>query len=282
MLIKYPGARCTSSATVVQWDLTTYTNAFRRYRQPIAKETLAIPPRRTRRMTLEDFTRRMSQEFPSVPELTAAQPGGRETFVRIPEGWFQMGSEDGPEDAGPVHRVWVDAFEMAIHPVTCAQYAGFLGATGHERPRDWSLFAVAGDLPVVGVSWLDCEAYCRWRNETDAREASTAGQQKPLRLPTEAEWSAPRAAAWTAGGIPGETRLPAGFPRKDAVRWRVRGRSRSASRTDSGWSASARTSMSGAPTGTRRTSMPRLPTATHRGPNAASAGRRAGDPGAMP
>src|SRR4029453_16406560 len=77
---------------------------------------------------------------------------------------------------------------MAIYPVTCGQYAGFLRATGHERPRDWSLFAVADDLPVVGVSWLDCEMYCRWRNGTDASGASTVEQRKPLRLPTEAEW----------------------------------------------------------------------------------------------
>ncbi len=130
----------------------------------------------------------MSQESPLAPELTSAEPTVHETFVRIPEGWFQMGSEDGPEDTRPVHRVWVDTFEMAIHPVTCGLYGGFLRATGHERPRDWSLFAVADDLPVVGVSWLDCEAYCRWRNETDASVASAVGQPKPLRLPTEAEW----------------------------------------------------------------------------------------------
>jgi len=36
-------ARCTSSAAVVQWGLTTYTNAFRRYRQPVGKETMANP-----------------------------------------------------------------------------------------------------------------------------------------------------------------------------------------------------------------------------------------------
>ena len=54
-------------------------------------------------------------------------------FVRIPEGWFFMGSESGPDDERPAHRVWVDAFEMAIHPVTCADYGAFLDDTGHER-----------------------------------------------------------------------------------------------------------------------------------------------------
>src|SRR5688572_22123107 len=149
-------------------------------------------------MTSHDSTRRMSRESSSSDEPTAGDHIDCEIFVRIPEGWFQMGSEDGPEDTRPVHPVWVDAFEMAIHPVTCGQYARFLRATGHERPRDWSLFAVAGDLPVVGVSWLDCEAYCRWRNETDASVTSTVDQRPPLRLPTEAEWE--RAAR---GGIEG-------------------------------------------------------------------------------
>ncbi len=121
----------------------------------------------------------MSQNSQLVPEHREPNLGG--AFVRIPEGWFQMGSEDGPEDERPVHRVWVDGFEMAVHPVTCGQFGEFLRATGHEHPRDWSLFATADDLPVVGVSWLDCQVYCRWRNEK-----STA--RNPLRLPTEAEW----------------------------------------------------------------------------------------------
>lgn len=130
----------------------------------------------------------MSQEFPPTHDPTASGAAASETFVRIAEGWFEMGSDDGPDDARPVHRVWVDAFEMAIHPVTCGQYARFLHATGHERPRDWRLFALADDLPVVGVSWLDCEAYCRWRSEVDAGVGSAEGQRKALRLPTEAEW----------------------------------------------------------------------------------------------
>ena len=36
-----------------------------------------------------------------------------ESFVLIPEGWFQMGSADGADDEQPVHRVWIDAFELA-------------------------------------------------------------------------------------------------------------------------------------------------------------------------
>ena len=87
----------------------------------------------------------------------------RGAFVPIPEGWFLMGSDEGQDDEKPVHRVWVDAFELAVYPVTEAQYASFLDGTGHEAPREWSPSAYVPDLPVIGVSWVDAQAYCAWR-----------------------------------------------------------------------------------------------------------------------
>jgi formylglycine-generating enzyme required for sulfatase activity len=100
-------------------------------------------------------------------------------FVAIPGGDFLMGSDRGQDDERPVHRVRVDGFEMAIYPVTRAEYARFLTDRRHEPPRDWRDPAFAGDdLPVVGVSWHDSVAYCAWR----------ASQGSAERLPTEAEW----------------------------------------------------------------------------------------------
>jgi sulfatase modifying factor 1 len=101
------------------------------------------------------------------------------TFARIPAGWFIMGSEDGQEDERPPHRVWIDAFHLAVYPVTRGEYRAFLTATGHDPPREWSAPALAGDdRPVVGVSWHDAAAYCAWRTACGER----------VRLPTEAEW----------------------------------------------------------------------------------------------
>jgi formylglycine-generating enzyme required for sulfatase activity len=100
-----------------------------------------------------------------------------EMFVPIPEGWSLMGSDEGQEDERPVHRVWVDAFELAAYPVTRAEYARFLEAMAHESPREWRSMPDVPAHPVVGVSWNDAQAYCAWRT----------GLGVPVRLPTEAE-----------------------------------------------------------------------------------------------
>src|SRR5580692_197209 len=56
-------------------------------------------------------------------------------MAAIPEGWFLMGSETGQDNERPVHRVWVDAFEMAECQVTNAEYGQFSVATKHRAPR---------------------------------------------------------------------------------------------------------------------------------------------------
>jgi formylglycine-generating enzyme required for sulfatase activity len=124
-------------------------------------------------------------------------------FATIPAGEFLMGSDDGQDDERPAHRVYVDAFEASVYPVTRAQYARFLAATGHDHPRDWNAPAFAGDdLPVVGVSWHDGSAYCAWR----------AAEGSPERLPTEAEWE--RAARGTIEGaaFPWGQAIPSWIP----------------------------------------------------------------------
>jgi formylglycine-generating enzyme required for sulfatase activity len=100
--------------------------------------------------------------------------------VAIPPGEFLMGSEAGRDEERPVHRVAVDAFEMAVRTVRNCDYAVYIAAAGAPEPPFFRDPAFRDpEQPVVGVSWFEAEAYCRWLSGASGRF---------YRLPTEAEW----------------------------------------------------------------------------------------------
>src|SRR6476646_9722880 len=110
-----------------------------------------------------------ARSIPAEPQL-----------VRIPEGWFRMGSETGQDNERPVHRVWVDEFRLASCAVTNAAYCEVARATGSPP----AAFCDNPELnrpeqPVVAVSWFDAIKYCEWLSLSTGLN---------YRLPTEAEW----------------------------------------------------------------------------------------------
>jgi formylglycine-generating enzyme required for sulfatase activity len=143
-------------------------------------------------------------------------------MVTIPAGAFLMGTPESEveeieklgrerkyiEREVPQHEVMLAAYAIGRYPVTNAEFARFIEDGGYRNPDYWT---EAGwqqkesegwtqprywedkkwndpAQPVVGVSWYEAAAYCRWL-------AAKTG--KPYRLPSEAEWE--KAARGTDG-----------------------------------------------------------------------------------
>ncbi len=127
--------------------------------------------------------------------------GGDEDFAG---GRFERGARPGPgfvfDNEKWAHEVEVAPFRMARAPVTNAEYLACVEQGGGAAPRYWRQedgvwlqrrfdrwLALAPAEPVVHVSAIEAEAYCRW-----------AGR----RLPTEAEWElAALSGRLAAGGV---------------------------------------------------------------------------------
>jgi formylglycine-generating enzyme required for sulfatase activity len=108
-------------------------------------------------------------------------------LVRIPAGEFPMGSDpkrdkQACEDEQPQLRVSLPEFYIGKYPVTNAQYAAFVEATGGPVPNRWEHGRIPEgkeEHPVVNVSWDNARAFCGWLSQA-------TGQA--FRLPAEAEW----------------------------------------------------------------------------------------------
>jgi len=143
-------------------------------------------------------------------------------------GWISFGAglyeigHSGPDfcfdNETPRHRVWLDAYQIASHPVTHGDFIEFIDDGGYRRPElwlsagwdavrsggwqapqywerrngRWDSFTLHGEVPVdphtpiCHVSFYEAEAFARWANE---------------RMPTEAEWEVAARDASLAGNF---------------------------------------------------------------------------------
>lgn len=152
--------------------------------------------------------------------VCAAAGADVQEMVEVPAGPFTMGSDDGPADEQPAHRVELARFRIDRLPVTNADFAAFLEAHGargmragqpyrryddddadariHRVDGRWRADAGLERHPVNEATWAGARDYCAWKGK---------------RLPTEAEWE--KAARGTDG-----RRYPWGNEAPDARRAR--------------------------------------------------------------
>ena len=91
--------------------------------------------------------------------------------ILIPPGPYLAGPDDEnlkiPRflEAQSLTKLELPAFYIGKTPVTNAEYATFVTATGHEPPEHWSGSSPPEGLidhPVVHVTWFDASAFAAW------------------------------------------------------------------------------------------------------------------------
>jgi formylglycine-generating enzyme required for sulfatase activity len=151
---------------------------------------------------------------PPAPVVQLA-PGAALELIEIPEGPFLIGSSrdkdrDARDDEKPQRQLYLPTYWIGKTPVTNAQFRLFVEGDGYSnraywsddgwqwrteykrtQPAYWNDKKWNGDTqPVVGVTWYEAMAYCRWLS------AQTGDNYC---LPSEAEWE--KAARGTDGRI---------------------------------------------------------------------------------
>ena len=142
--------------------------------------------------------------------VQATVSGGKRTPVAdfaamavIPSSAFLFGDD---RESGVIEA----PYSIDIYPVTNIRFRPFVENGGYQREEFWSkegwrwreskeiLYPrywtdsdwVADDRPVVGISWFEADAFCRWLT-------AESGEEAAYRLPTEKEWE--RASRGTDG-----------------------------------------------------------------------------------
>jgi Sulfatase-modifying factor enzyme 1 len=100
-----------------------------------------------------------------------------ESHIRHPVDGRLMAKIDGSVFlSGPGNEpVWLPTFYIDVYPVTNAEYARFVAATGHTPPQHWTDGRPPehlSDHPAVFVTWNDATTYAEW-----AGKSLPSGQQ---------------------------------------------------------------------------------------------------------
>jgi iron(II)-dependent oxidoreductase len=155
----------------------------------LAMTALLVAPAFT--ATAANQTPEWAKHFAAIAQLAQPSP-----MVRIPEGWFLMGTirkDDDPygmetqfdDTEMPQRRIWLDAYEIDRDEVSLGEYLAWLQAQRLLPPEELQRLIrhlitvhslpdyVMARWPALYVVWQEAVDFCQSRDK---------------RLPTEAEW----------------------------------------------------------------------------------------------
>jgi formylglycine-generating enzyme required for sulfatase activity len=126
----------------------------------------------------------------------AADNPAKIEWISLRAGSFSMGSDDGPPDERPVHRVDVKAFELAKTLVTIRQYKSCVAAKACTPAHDADGQCLEGGSETSSTNWHPAKPLPPgFRKDDDQpitcvdwEQAKTFAAWAGGRLPTEAEW----------------------------------------------------------------------------------------------
>ncbi len=216
---------------VIDWRADVDIQMLRLLQQPMAPDLAELVAlglaheEQHQELMLTDLKHLLAMN-PLLPAYAGRWPLA--TITPQPRSWVHFGGglvEIGAGKSGfafdnerPRHRVWLEPFALATHPVTNGDWMAFIADGGYQRPElwlsagweacrsegwaaplywrevdgAWRCFTLHGDsavdrhAPVTHVSFYEAEAFARW-----------AG----ARLPTEAEWEMAAAGLTVAGNF---------------------------------------------------------------------------------
>ena len=125
----------------------------------------------------------------------------KDTMVLVEAGEFIRGSKrrQGEKRERPQKKIYLDSFMIGRYPVTNQEFKEFVDDGGYQKEEFWASEGWQWreeeniqepefwhdrkwnglNFPVVGVSWYEAAAYCKWLSHITGKQ---------YRLPTEAEW----------------------------------------------------------------------------------------------
>ena len=121
---------------------------------------------------------------PLLPSYQAPRPYALPSMAPPGPGWVGFGGglyeigHAGPgfafDNEGPRHKIWLDPFRLACHPVSCGEYREFIADGGYRRPEFW---LSDGWATVQQQGW---QAPLYWRCEDGEWRLFTLAGERPI------------------------------------------------------------------------------------------------------